>query len=301
MKPITTFLSYAKSHPFWLLGVTSFTVLIGSLCFFSFYQLLWGNADEALKYGFFAGLVGFTATAIGSFPAFFIKTLPQKVEDSLLGASAGMMLAASVFSLLLPAIEASNYLYPTSKFMTLAVVCFGMVLGVLLLFAIDAMTPHIHRQIGHHGPQVASFSGTWLYAFTIVIHNFPEGMALGISFVQPELEIGVPLTIAIALQDIPEGLVVVLALRALGLSNAKAVLFGMVSGLMEPIGALFGVFVSSGFPQAYPIGLALSASAMIFVVSHEVIPETHRNGHQTIATLGLMTGFTVMMILDYVF
>lgn len=107
-----------------------------------------------------------------------------------------------------------------------------------------------------------------------------------------------PLTSAIALQDIPEGLAVVMALRAAGVGAWRAVLMAGASGLMEPLGALFGVGIAGGLAVAYPIGLGLAAGAMIFVVSHEVIPETHRNGHQTPATLGLMAGFAVMMFLD---
>jgi ZIP family zinc transporter len=108
----------------------------------------------------------------------------------------------------------------------------------------------------------------------------------------------VPLTTAIALQDVPEGLAVAMALRAIGLSPWPAVLVAASTGLMEPLGALLGVGLGSGLAMAYPIGLGLAAGAMIFVVSHEVIPETHRNGHQTPATLGLMAGFALMMVLD---
>jgi ZIP family zinc transporter len=112
------------------------------------------------------------------------------------------------------------------------------------------------------------------------------------------MDVGLPLTTAIALQDIPEGLAVAMALRAIGLSPWHAVLLAAATGLMEPLGALLGVGLSSGLAIAYPIGLGLAAGAMIFVVSHEVIPETHRNGHQTPATLGLMGGFALMMVLD---
>jgi ZIP family zinc transporter len=110
-----------------------------------------------------------------------------------------------------------------------------------------------------------------------------------------------PLTTAIAIQDIPEGLAVGFALRAAGLTAVRAALLAAASGLMEPLGAILGIGLSSGFAIAYPIGLGLAAGAMIFVVSHEVIPETHRNGHQTPATLGLMAGFAVMMFLDTAF
>jgi ZIP family zinc transporter len=134
--------------------------------------------------------------------------------------------------------------------------------------------------------------------FAIALHNLPEGMAIGTGFAQGDLSVGLPLATAIALQDIPEGLAVALALRAAGFQAPTAVLVAAGSGLLEPLGALLGVGLSSGVALAYPIGLGLAAGAMIFVVSHEVIPETHRNGHQTPATLGLMAGFAIMMTLD---
>jgi ZIP family zinc transporter len=138
----------------------------------------------------------------------------------------------------------------------------------------------------------------WLFVMAIALHNLPEGMAIGVSFSRGDLSVGLPLTSAIAIQDIPEGLAVAMALRGAGLSLWRAVLIAAASGLMEPLGALLGLGLSSGLALAYPVGLALAAGAMIFVVSHEVIPETHRNGHQTPATIGLMSGFAVMMVLD---
>jgi len=115
------------------------------------------------------------------------------------------------------------------------------------------------------------------------------------------MQIGVPLTIAIALQDFPEGLAVVLALCTTNISRGKAVAIGVFSGLMEPVGALFGVSLAGGLGYVYPLGLALSAGAMMFVVFHEVIPETHRRGHHSTATIGLMCGFGLMMILEKIF
>jgi ZIP family zinc transporter len=137
-----------------------------------------------------------------------------------------------------------------------------------------------------------------LFVFAIALHNLPEGMAIGVSFSQADLNVGLPLTTAIALQDLPEGLAVALALRAAGFRPVFAVLVAAASGGLEPLGSLLGVGLSSGLAVAYPAGLGLAAGAMIFVVSHEVIPETHRNGHQTPATLGLMAGFALMMVLD---
>lgn len=166
------------------------------------------------------------------------------------------------------------------------------------MLGLDYFTPHEHEKTGAHGPEFKRISRVWLFVLAIVLHNLPEGMAIGVSFANGDMSVGIPLTTAIAIQDIPEGLAVALALRAIGLSTTRSVLIAIASGIMEPIGALVGIGMSSGFAMAYPISLGLAAGAMIFVVSHEVIPETHRNGHETSATVGLMAGFALMMFLD---
>ena len=174
----------------------------------------------------------------------------------------------------------------------------GLALGVLLMLGLDYFTPHEHESTGPCGPDCERLNRVWLFVLAIILHNIPEGMAIGVSFSAGDLSVGLPLTSAIAIQDIPEGMAVVLALRVVGMSMFGAVLVAIASGLMEPLGALVGLGISSGFAIAYPVSLGLAAGAMIFVVSHEVIPETHRNGHQTPATIGLMAGFGVMMFLD---
>jgi ZIP family zinc transporter len=178
------------------------------------------------------------------------------------------------------------------------VVVIGMALGVLLMLGLDEFTPHEHEKTGPCGPGHERCGRIWLFVFAIALHNLPEGMAIGVSFSQGDRAVGLPLTTAIALQDIPEGLAVALALRGAGFAPGVAVLVAAASGALEPLGALLGVGLSSGLPLAYPVGLGLAAGAMLFVVSHEVIPQTHRNGHQTPATLGLMAGFALMMVLD---
>jgi ZIP family zinc transporter len=273
-----------------LLGVL--VMLVQSLV-----QMVGGTAVPGLRLALLGGLAGFTTTALGAIPALVLRSVPQRVEDSLLGLAAGMMLAASAFSLLLPGLEAGATLL-ASKPLGAALVVFGMGLGVLLMLGLDAFIPHQHDKTGTFGPGVERCSRIWLFVFAIAVHNLPEGMAIGVSFSQADMSVGLPLTTAIALQDIPEGLAVALALRAAGFAPRFSVLVAIATGLLEPLGALLGVGLSSGMAMAYPIGLGLAAGAMIFVVSHEVIPETHRNGHQTPATLGLMAGFALMMVLD---
>jgi len=208
-----------------------------------------------------------------------------------------MMLAASSFSLILPGLAAAREVTGSGPFAAATVVV-GLGLGVLLMLGLDKFTPHEHESVGRQGPHSERINRVWLFVLAITLHNLPEGMAIGVGFANGDMNVGIPLASAIAIQDIPEGLAIALALRVTGLSALKAMLVAVGSGLMEPIGALIGLGISSGFAIAYPISLGLAAGAMIFVVSHEVIPETHRNGHQTSATLGLMGGFAVMMFLD---
>ncbi|MBU2323764.1 MAG: ZIP family metal transporter, partial [Gammaproteobacteria bacterium] len=217
--------------------------------------------------------------------------------DSMLGFAAGMMLAASSFSLILPGLEAATSL-TDSNMLGAATVVLGLALGVLLMLGLDYFTPHEHESTGPCGPDCERINRVWLFVFAVTLHNLPEGMAIGVGFAAGDLSVGIPLASAISIQDIPEGLAVALALRTTGLSAVTASLVAMATGIMEPIGALVGIGLSSGYALAYPVSMGLAAGAMIFVVSHEIIPETHRNGHQTSATLGLMGGFAVMMFLD---
>ncbi|MFW9605418.1 MAG: ZIP family metal transporter [Pseudomonas sp.] len=254
-----------------------------------------GNANT--QHALWGGLAGFATTSAGALLAVALGRVSQRAQDQMLGFAAGMMLAASSFSLILPALAASRDIFQNGP-AAAAVVAVGIGLGVLLMLGLDHFTPHEHESTGPCGPDCTRLSRVWLFVLAIALHNLPEGMAIGVGFANGDLGVGLPLTTAIAIQDIPEGLAVALALRAAGLSVSLSVLVAGVSGVMEPLGALVGIGLSSGFSLAYPIGLGLAAGAMIFVVSHEVIPETHRNGHQTQATLGLMAGFVLMMFLD---
>lgn len=252
---------------------------------------------QHMQWAFLGGSAGLFATTLGALPVLVLRQLPQKAEDVMLGGAAGMMLAAAFFSLLLPGLEAAERVTASSWAGALLVVL-GMGAGVALMLGLDAFTPHEHERGGPCGPGHERCNRVWLFAFAVAIHNLPEGMAIGVGYAQGDLEVALPLTAAIALQDIPEGLAVAMTLRAIGTSVRKSIGVAAVGGLLEPLGALLGVALIGGSAVAYPLGLGLAAGAMIFVVSHEVIPETHRNGHQTAATLGLMAGFALMMVLD---
>ena len=286
----------ARNHPWMSAGLGLALVAVALLLSAGIRDGLSGGG-EPLRLAMLGGLAGFGATALGALAGVVLRRLSARAEDSLLGFAAGMMLAASSFSLILPGLAAAKEMTGSGALGALTVVG-GMALGVLLMLGLDRFTPHEHDSTGPCGPGCERIGRVWLFVLAITLHNLPEGMAIGVSFAQGDMGVGLPLTGAIAIQDVPEGLAVVMALRAAGVKAWPAVLLAGASGLMEPLGSLFGAGIAGGLALAYPVGLGLAAGAMIFVVSHEVIPETHRNGHQTSATLGLMAGFAVMMFLD---
>jgi ZIP family zinc transporter len=277
---------------FWCV-LASITVLL----MISGYGAFIGASRDVLHLAFLGGLSGFAATAVGAIAAIILRDIASRTQDIMLGFAAGMMLAASSFSLILPGIEAARQIL-NNQLLAASIVVLGLGLGVALMIGLDRFVPHEHVQSGKRGPDAQRINRIWLFVLAITLHNLPEGMAIGVSFANGDMKVGLPLTTAIAIQDIPEGLAIALALRVTGLSALRAALIAVGSGLMEPLGAIIGLGISSSFALGYPVALGLAAGAMIFVVSHEVIPETHRNGHETPATLGLMLGFGVMMFLD---
>lgn len=237
------------------------------------------------------------ATAVGALPALFVRRISERWEAVMLGFGAGVMVAAACFSLILPGIDAGTGILG-SKLAGVLTVAAGLLLGALCLLFADKLVPHEHPAAGRHGPEWMQLRRVWLMVFAIALHNFPEGMAIGVGFAGGDLSVGIPLAAAIAIQDVPEGLVVAVALRTVGYSPWRATVAAALTGLAEPIGAVVGVALSSSFAPLYPLGLGFAAGAMIWVVSHEIIPETHRKGHEQAATLGLIGGFIVMMLLD---
>lgn len=288
----------AKKNASWM-GVFFWATLVGVtvLLLVSGYTAFTGANRVNLYYAFLGGLSGFAATALGAVVAVVLRDITARTQDIMLGFAAGMMLAASSFSLILPGIAAAQSICG-NKLLAASVVTLGLALGVALMIGLDRFVPHEHQQSGRKGPDAQRINRVWLFVLAITLHNLPEGMAIGVSFANGDMRVGLPLTTAIAIQDIPEGLAIALALKVTGISTLRAALIAIGSGLMEPLGAVVGLGISTSFALGYPVALGLAAGAMIFVVSHEVIPETHRNGHETPATLGLMLGFGVMMFLD---
>jgi ZIP family zinc transporter len=178
------------------------------------------------------------------------------------------------------------------------VVSAGIVLGAAAVAALNAVLPHEHFLKGREGPAAEQVTRIWLFVFAITIHNFPEGMAVGIGFAGGDLAAGTALAIGIGLQNAPEGLAVALALRGEGYSRARSFAVAALTGLIEPVGGLLGAWALSLAAVLLPWGLAFAAGAMLWVISHEIIPETHRHGHGAGATWGLMAGLVVMLMLD---
>lgn len=245
---------------------------------------------------FAGGTVAAAATALGTLPAWFASRIEQRTQDALLGFGAGVMLAASAFSLVLPGIEAARDA-GAGRWSAGWMVGAAILLGAALIMALERLIPHEHFIKGPEGPASTRLKRTWLFVFAICLHNLPEGLAIGAAYAS-DFQHGLALTTGIALQDIPEGLVVAIALIAAGYDRKRAVWVGMASGLIEPVGAVLGASLLMSLPLLLPVGLGFAAGAMLFVVSHEIIPESHRQGHENFATTGLMVGFVLMMVLD---
>lgn len=243
------------------------------------------------------GMMAAGATALGALPVWFCQTLSGKVQDTLLGFGAGVMLAASAFSLVMPAIAAAGGL-GMGPWTSGLVVGAAILLGAGALLVMDQTVPHEHFIKGREGADAKTLRRAWLFVFAITLHNLPEGLAIGVGYVGTDTLRGSALAIGIAIQDVPEGLVVAVALRAAGYSRGFATAIGMASGLVEPVGAVLGAALVGASAQLLPWGLGFAAGAMLFVVSHEIIPESHRKGHEAWATGGLMLGFVLMTLLD---
>lgn len=243
------------------------------------------------------GLMAAFATSLGTLPVVFSIPFSQRANDTMLGFGAGVMLAASSFSLIIPALRAAgeqNY----GPWGSGGIVGGGIMLGALGLLFIDRMLPHEHFVKGVEGTRAIKLKRVWLFVIAICLHNLPEGLAIGVGFAGSD-EIGArALAMGISIQDVPEGLVVAIALSGVGYSRPLSVGVAVLSGLIEPLAAVLGVAVIALSSVLLPWGLAAAAGAMLFVISHEIIPESHRQGHESYATVGLILGFVLMMLLD---
>ncbi|WP_245153756.1 ZIP family metal transporter [Allopusillimonas ginsengisoli] len=243
------------------------------------------------------GCVAAAATSLGTLPVVLSFRFSQRAHDAMLGFGAGVMLAASSFSLVIPALQVAQD-QGAGSWGSSSIVGAGILLGAGLLLWIDKAVPHEHFIKGVEGGGARKLKRVWMFVLAICLHNFPEGLSIGVGFAGPDMIGGQALATGISIQDIPEGLVVALALTGVGYSRGMAVGVAVLSGLIEPLAAIVGVVVIGLSATLLPWGLAMAAGAMLFVISHEIIPESHRQGHETAATIGLMAGFVLMMLLD---
>jgi ZIP family zinc transporter len=240
-------------------------------------------------------------TAFGASFVFFFKNMNRVVLDGMLGFTGGVMVAASFWSLLAPAIEMTE----GDGFMKVIPAAVGFLLGAIFIFGLDKVLPHLHINFKETEGIKSPWQRTTLLVLAITLHNIPEGLAVGVLFGGvaagiPEASIAgaVTLAIGIGIQNFPEGIAVSMPLRRMGMSRWKSFMYGQSSALVEPIAGVLGAVAVTFFTPLLPYALAFAAGAMIFVVVEEVIPETQQDKNTDIATLGFIGGFVVMMMLD---
>lgn len=252
----------------------------------------WG----AVSTGVFGSLIAGLGTGLGALLIFFRKEWSEKAQVIMLAVAAGVMLGATVFSLVLPALEIVTE-RSGSDILAALVTSGGILLGALSVWAIHAFVPHEHFTKGPDGRVSIDLGRHWLFILAITLHNFPEGMSVGVAF-GDEIESGVAVMLGMGLQNLPEGLAVAAALAGDGSTRLRAFVIALLTGLVEPVGGLVGALAVSLSAELLPWGLAFAGGAMLFVISGEVIPETHREGAEQVATFSLVLGFIVMMLLD---
>jgi zinc transporter, ZIP family len=255
------------------------------------------EGHSILLFGFFGSLAAGLMTSLGALPVLLGRRPSERARDVLLGFAAGVMLSASFFSLIVPSLDFSEALYGGAV-IPASIAVAGIVMGAIVLAALNECVPHQHFVLGHEGPPTASLARVWLFIFAITIHNVPEGLAVGVGFGGGNVANGVALAIGIGLQNAPEGLAVAVALVGEGYSRWRAFSIASLTGLVEPVGGLIGAGAVSIAEPLLPWGLAFAAGTMLYVISHEIIPETHRGGFQKQATAGLIGGLVIMLFLD---
>jgi len=289
-----------KTHPrlqafFALPDLTRHSILVGGLTLSLTLILAWVyyfvNATVAV--GSLASILAGLATGLGALPALLYRDVSRKTLYTLLGGAAGVMLAATAFSLIVPGIQYGNQIWPK---LGVYIVALGIMAGAVFLVVVDRWMPY--ERYLEQGESFDSLKKVWLFIAAIVLHNFPEGMAVGVSFGSGDWHNGMALAVAIGLQNIPEGLAVALPLVALGYPRQQAVFIALLSGLIEPIGGFLGVVSVTWFLPLLPIGMAFAAGAMLFVISDDIIPAAQAEGKSRTATFAILSGFIIMMILD---
>ena len=236
------------------------------------------------------------ATAIGALLGFLLKNPSQKFTDFILSFAAGVMLCAAIVGLILPSLEDGNY---TSVIVSVL----GIILGAVCLNFIDKLVPHLHKLSGidieKHPDSAKNVSKVMLFVIAIAIHNLPEGIAAGVSFGTGNVSHALTVAGGIALQNIPEGMVIIAPMIAAGTSKKRTFLIAIITGVIEVVGTFIGYFAVSISSFILPFALAFAGGTMLYVISDEMIPETHSHGNERLATYALLIGFSVMLAFDY--
>lgn len=247
-------------------------------------------------------LIPFLGTTLGSAMVFFMKnSMDKKVEKILLGFASGVMMAASVWSLIIPAIDMAEEQGKISW----VPAAIGFMFGILFLLILDTLIPHLHLDSDKQEGIKAKLKKTTMMVLAVTLHNIPEGMAVGVTFAGALIgNAGITmagsfvLAIGIAIQNFPEGAIISMPLKSEGMSKGKAFLYGTLSGIVEPIGAIITICLTNLVVPILPYLLSFAAGAMIYVVVEELIPESQAGEHSNIGTIGVAIGFVIMMILD---
>lgn len=247
-------------------------------------------------------LIPFLGTTLGAATVFLMrKELNAKVEKVLLGFASGVMVAASVWSLIIPSIEMAK----EQQIIAWLPATVGFIFGIAFLLALDLIIPHLHLESDKPEGIKSKFKKTTMMVLAVTLHNIPEGMAVGVCFAGAlsqnssiTLAGALALAVGIAIQNLPEGAIISLPLRSEGMSKSKAFLYGTLSGIVEPIGAIITVLITGTIETILPGLLAFAAGAMLYVVVEELIPESQNGEHSNIGTIGFAIGFLIMMILD---
>lgn len=254
--------------------------------------------------GLVAGLITWVFTSIGAGVVFLSKEFSQRTLDILLGSAAGVMLAATIWSLLNPAMELAEPSWGIWRFIPVG--C-GLLIGSFLIRLIDYILPHIHPIGGIKDGRTSELPKNTLLILAITLHNIPEALAVGVGFgaalIDPNMGYApaIMLMLAIGLQNLPEGMAVSMPLLREGMSKKRAFFYGQLSGLVEPVAATLGAVLAAITLPFLPWALSIAAGAMLFVTVEEVIPESQASGHHDAAVMGVMGGFVLMMCLDVAF
>ena len=246
-------------------------------------------------------LIPFVGTTLGSAMVFFMKGMHKQIEKLLLGFASGVMIAASVWSLLIPAIDMAGEMGQVAWVPAAG----GFLGGMAFLLALDSLIPHLHLESTEPEGVESSLKKTTMLVLAVTLHNIPEGMSVGVTFAGALIgDAGITmagafaLAVGIAIQNFPEGAIISMPLRSEGVSRLRAFVYGALSGIVEPIGACITILLAEQVVSALPVFLSFAAGAMIYVVVEELIPEAQTGEHSNIGTVGVAIGFVIMMILD---